>query len=133
MGPVSWYPQRPACYPYVWTFDVGGAACASSMDSSATSAAPHDEPQVPPIAESTIHVMQPSAASDGVMFLGSFVVANAGSVVKVQRVGAAEQSSSQLWRVPLFGMLRRLLREVKVKDCLLPSLITHSFQLMTPL
>ena len=21
-----------ACYPYVWTHDVGGAACASSMD-----------------------------------------------------------------------------------------------------
>ena len=101
MGRVSWYPQRPACYPYVWTFDVSGAACASSMD--------------------------------GVMFLGSFVVANAGSVVKVQRVGAAEQSSSRLWRIPLFGMLRRLLREVKVKECLLPNLITHSFQLMTPL
>ena len=70
---------------------------------------------------------------DGVMFLGSFAVANAGSVVKVQRVGAAEQSSSQLWRVPPFGMLCRLLREVKVKDCLVPNLITHSFQLMTPL
>ena len=42
-----WLPRRPR-----------------SPHSSATSAAPHDEPQVPPTAESTIHVTQPSAGNE---------------------------------------------------------------------